>query len=977
MNESPGTKSISRKPINLFLDDETDDDFNLFNDKSKKKNLDTPSNDNKSSSSNNAAVQSHSKAINLFADTDDVDDFDAFLRKNTVTPRTETKSKNLFDDDDDFDSASISFPQTSQAPKPSRSTILSTETKKDPFLQNLFDDEPPEDDFEIFKKSVATTKVVSNTEKPQAIAKDLRSDQPKPIEKISKKMNLFDDESDDNDSFENLMKSSAKPKRSENESDKLIVEEPNKIVAPSDATNFISATKSSSDAKVDEVLEKTTSPTTKPKTNFNSVRLFDDIPPEDDDEFFSSISSERKTISKPSASSVQKQTNEFYNDFSETITVSQQQQQQQTEQKENSLSTALFNDTSPVDEEIKSSEKGKKIEEEPEKKRVTENKSEFSKKLNVFNKSGSQTETTENITKPPLRKPKKLNIGNFDINVAALLPGAKRINPEEKAKASNRSIEEVIESPKSDESDSSRSSSIEINSTATVTSSDNVDSSGRLVNLTRNRAKGLNRRPSTRQGRQQQYKQSLRDAQSEDDNRNSADVVDNEFNSNTEEAKQNDLNKANNNSFATNSTPARTPKIDSHTALVKEIQTTLNNNGETESTEKLTASTKTILFDDNNLKSDKAFHKENKTESMEDPIENETNKVTTNKTSLSLFDVNENEDIFSTPSAPIPKPSTTLSTKSTPVFIDDMPPELDTIDDNTQSGENNKSLLSKNAMSLFGDDEDDDFENDLFDSPYPKISQNFTPNDEPPTLSIPANTTIGLFDDNLNEDDEQDWDSDIVSKSDEPITSSASASAFINKSPPALTKETSATKNVTVATVAEVAEVAAKSVEPPQKASLFSDSDSDNEGIFGKSRQASIKYNEKPKETSKLKPSQPATSLFGESDDDDDNLFGKPQIQSEPKQMPSASKKIIANTPSIFGDDESSGDDLFGSGKSTSKASADAKIDANKAISSEIPKSAAVLNEKSTKLFESEDDDDDDLFSTKPKSIFHFSNFNY
>lgn len=913
LNESPESKSAARKPINLFLDDENDDDFNIFSEteKAAKKNEGNDMHfENQKNSSQSTSAPGQSKVINLFAENDEIDDFDSFLRKNTVTPR-ETKVKNLFEDDDDDDEM---FLQPASSSKPNRSTILSNAPKKDVFYQNLFDDEPPEDDFEIFKKPAASKKDDSKVESPivastsvqnpvkepvKELAKEPMKENQSPLastklaEKVSTKINLFDD-ADDDDSFESLMKSSAKPKKVDNQSSISVHENSVALVEPSERLSI-----AKEPSKVDENLKNNTvtvvdtetppaqSTPAKPKTDYSSIRLFDDTPPDDDDDFFSSISSERKESSKPTSSSVQKITSEFYNDFSETVTAPPPTEEAV------SVSAVLFSDEPPPDEEIKPVEKIK-ASIVPEKKAA--GRSEFSKKLDMFSKSEGQISPTEAPPKAAARQPKKLNIGNFDINVAALLPGAKRAKSEEKSDVPNESV------PNASEDDSSPIK--ETNSITKTVSSDNVDSSGRLTNLNRNRAKGLNRRPSTRQGRQQQYRKSLIQ---ESEDVESIDAIDNQVNSNITITQQANISEANNNSVTSSSMPKSLP-IESHegnqsnipTDVVEEIQ---SNNNIVQSTEK--SSTTLALFNEDGDFTTNLVHDVGKKTATEQSVnEDETNKNNSAKTTLSLFDENENEneDIFTikTPEKPAVI-SPPMQTKLTPAFIDEMPPELD-VDDSPPNSANNKSTLSKNALSLFDDEDvdDDEFGNGgIFGS------------DQPPPLPKQSIAASSLFGD--DPDDEEDtWNAQFASKPklDQPPVSVASG--FIDKSPPML-----------------------KPQKEPVSTSLFSDgSDSDDTGLFGKSNAAATK-----------------------------------EEKAAPKPTQTSTKKAAAPTTSLFGDDESSDDDLFGS-----KVSKAAPVSHTKTETKKVPPSqknsatSSVLNTGSSKLFES-DDDDDDLFGSGSKSM--------
>lgn len=510
------------------------------------------------------------KSVNLFLDDDDDDeDFDMFAPKKTESapaigkaPQIEPKARkpiNLFEDEDEIDEALFASsailenkPESSIANTATKKSILSPMPTKNSLLKNLFDDEPPEDDFDFLTKPAAVVvgrqkEVVTATSvsvKPNETEKEAEKEEKDsistvplskfvkekvPAEQLLSKINLFDDDDedsferligskvetvnrnestlaklsvvvqpeavdDDDDGFEKLIGSKAVDKeKSMSAFDDQIFVQPKAIdslekpprlskqIFDDDSDNddpFIDAPAlNASEASVQDSnddLFETIAPkkAEKPTFNYASPHLFDDLPPEDDDDFV--------TTPAPSAT---KQPGEFYNDFSETVTVS-------TAEASISQYSYLFNDEPPPDDDLFQAAK-------PNISAMKHSDSEFSRKLHLFaNPEKAVDEPAEAAI--VTNKPRKLNIGNFDINVAALLPGAKRTVSNIKSDAVSPS--DRIE----DETESVTSSTI-----AKSVDIENVDGAGRLKNLNRNRAKVQMRRASTRRGRLQQYQRAL------------------------------------------------------------------------------------------------------------------------------------------------------------------------------------------------------------------------------------------------------------------------------------------------------------------------------------------------------------------------------------------------------------------------------------------------------------------------------------
>lgn len=186
-----------------------------------------------------------------------------------------------------------------------------------------------------------------------------------------------------------------------------------------------------------------------------NVSLFNDLPPDDD--IFG-------TNKSPTIST----TNVYYDDFADTIV----KDDIFTEKPPIDIHTEPANDIDQLDRAVA-----------------------FIDKLSKFSQ---QSESWKKIEEVPvsntLPKPKKLN-EKFNINVAALLPGAKR--PSFKAPSTDAE-NEVMTSPTA------------ANSTA--------DTSSRLVGLNKSRAKiQVQRRPSTRKARQNEYRKSIIDIDTDDE----------------------------------------------------------------------------------------------------------------------------------------------------------------------------------------------------------------------------------------------------------------------------------------------------------------------------------------------------------------------------------------------------------------------------------------------------------------------------
>lgn len=759
------TPLARKKPINLFLDDDNDsNEFNIFDENK-------PSSD-KLSRYTIQGHQSRSEGIrkapaNLFADDDDDDDLDAIMPSTSkITSsikqqKADNKITNLFENDDDDDIDSDLFTKAPIAA--SRSTILSNAPQKSAaFLCNLFNDEPPDDDFDVFKTSSKPTANLDVEKSKIKVAQPLDTDEvaastkpseAKPIEKTI----LFDDEplEDDFDVF----KSTTNP-ATDGKAEKLITTGVQAIVKKTGASAnlfdeppeekidmFTSTTKPNNTAAAmvpsedfsvsgvktkismfgdsisdDDIFDNTIKKRseqisvskqpekvpkganktkslwdsddeikpepksnvfkTKPKNPYDAIRLFDDTPPDDDEDLFST------KVTKPKATKLESRPQgEFYNDFSETIVP----KRSETVEKFDKAPTEI---ESPTDAQIVSTETPD--DQTPQQKhQVDDSKpSEISQKINLFDKSATSDEdkVDSQRSKP---QPKKLNIAKIDINVAALLPGAKRAKPPEHIKS-------AISSEPEDENESLPISAEISGTSSQFVGQDNVDNAGRLSNLNRNRAQGnLKRRPSTRHGRQQQYQKLL-------DDLGNIDSVDNQLETNIPQTEA--LEKQPESEISAEIVHSKPlEEIFAENLVISKI---IDENKDEEN--KIIASETSSLEHVETLGIDETVQQA----SPNTIDESKDQKLGAIKLFLdsSIFDDDDtmdNEDSNTFVNKPI-ETKTALATKVTPAFIDDLPPELDPVDSSTFNVASipNSSSLSKTALDLFGDDDDDDFDND-------------------------------------------------------------------------------------------------------------------------------------------------------------------------------------------------------------------------------------------------------------------------
>lgn len=727
LDDVPSTKT-AHKPANLFLDDENDaDDIDIFADKTTK-----TVEKGSTNASDKESMQKKSTSINLFADDDDDDNFDSFLsNKPKATTTIETvkspsKITNLFDDDDFEDELFLqpSEPTTAKS-KPPTTIFSNAPPKKDIFSSNLFNDEPPDDDFDITTSvekaaktpnpTIETPKSVTSPEKPKISTTMVETK--KSTDLFSNKLNLFDDD-DEDDAFEKLIASNKNKKPIEKKE----------------------ALFESDEEKIDPIVEtETKTPEIKSKNKpnpFNPVNLFSDTPPSDDDEqLFANVSSPKNEINKKATESL-KQKTEFYNDFSDTVTAPKSEASLDSTQ---TKSVSLEKQVSP--EPAKRSSIESKTTDSSETDGPTSGKrSDFLKKLDAFSNPSSSVDNTETAPNAEKRQPKKLNIGNIDINVAALLPGAKLAKSIDKSDSLSK--ETVDDAPDKISDDLPPAIAISKN-----LSQDNVDDSGRLTNLNRNRAKNISRRPSTRAGRKQQYQKSLENEEYANESFDQIDKPDlvptnrtNKKISITEDTivskmvKEDkievDLSLKNDTTVEQKSPQIEPkPKFEQKTSISgpKLAIDELKSPKDEPKSPKKTAIFDDELFDidsppeDTNFTPKKTVNTEDReiesmktSEKIEEQIDVQDNK-TKNLFSF-LDDQDDDDDDFLKVQTQVTAEKivkSEVSVKATPAYIDELPPDLDElppVDEKSFSGKNTgaSSFLSENALSLFGDDDDDD-----------------------------------------------------------------------------------------------------------------------------------------------------------------------------------------------------------------------------------------------------------------------------
>lgn len=716
---------------NLFDDEPPEDDSDVFRTTSKPaakakvedvRENQNPLNVDEDINSERVGSTKPKGRINLFDDQPPDDDFDVFkssskpavdvIAKNfraqdpevTSEPKVGTniiKSINLFDDEPpvDFDV----FKSTANTEKPKSKVIVKSSA-------------PPEDDYGIFKSTSTMATTETKVTEPKLIAAvDNRVATKKAATKVISKINLFDDDYDDDDIFKGMTKLSSQPKPISNE----IKEEPKSA----------SKTKGLWDSDEEVPIEVKPSKSnvaifTKPNNPYDVNRLFDDTPPDDDEDLFASKPTKPKAVTI-----ISKARGEFYNDFLETIVVKPDEASTKIEDLtiENEIRQEALAEEAPSKQVLPEQSISKKASTEKESRMehlAQENKpSAIAKKIDLLTKSAKSDESKSEIESAARPQPKKLSVGKIEINVAALLPGAKRTKTAEQHTEPGISSESEIDS-------NPPHKPVEISdvktSTTTTASQDNVDDTGRLTNLNRDRAKVVvNRRPSTRRGRQQQYQKTLDESESVDsvDNQSEISIPAYEvFEPKYEEEK--DLVSKQSNKLE--QTKSLEEILDDKLMVTKRSAEKIANELPPEVVQE-NVDTEPELVDveidteplDDYVGATASYTLLDATVNTNESAETHESNVASQETSKSFLDTsifdddlgNNDSDIF----VKIPaKTKMAVPIKVTPAFIADLPPDLDPADESTFSVKNNQnaSLLSKNAVDLFDDDDDDDFDNE-------------------------------------------------------------------------------------------------------------------------------------------------------------------------------------------------------------------------------------------------------------------------
>lgn len=589
--------------------------------------------------------------------------------------------------------------------------------------------------------------------------------------------------------------------------------------------------------------------------------------------------------------------------------------------------------------------------------RSTEKRNEPSSNNNRFSLFLSQSNFAENTKSSSIetdtekkQKPKKLNHG-LNINVKALLPGAKLPSSKLTAIAKTSSSTSEIADKKTFVDESSATSKIE--------KLHDDDQTERLVGLTKSRPKlSGQRKASTRRGRQEQYRKSIL-------------VQDNEFvnNSETKEQKIIPLNKDIKKETKIEANVDKITKIDNNND--KE-----DNNDDDDWLKVATNKIATELFDGNN------FHEtppplDDWLDNKEKTIDNVSIKLPSTKSSsifanVSHISLNNRDDdenlLFDIPpplnnitddddekqfDSPFDDNNSSFIEDDWQTFASTFPqkssisetPALSSEIDQVDRIINHPTLIDNNAK-LF---DDDDYANDF----------------KKPSITIPSFSTVeSLINQTVSMDINaklfEDDNDDYFKKSQQPAALSECSDTVIDS-------------------------LIKKSTSVGQTSQLFDDDDN-----FNKS---SISVLSRPSTTidsiiKKVEPVGKIEKLFSDDDDNEDDLFGGKSSniisavkdydhrkiivneQTETKSKNITSQQLTKKKSFSFLDsDTDDGDDLFGGNKNS----------IIKPISNRIKdKIKATGSSKSSgRLFDDDSDDDDDidgdaLFSSKRKYTVKF-----
>lgn len=485
-----------RKPVNLFLDSDEDDDVvptakkpsSIFNNN----NVNRPTIPFVIPQMDNATKEDKSK--NAFHGDVDNNNTSVAARSKTKPTLKSNDFGGLFDDDeppDDFFDIIVRDKSPKVDKKEPEKPKLQTKTV------NLFDSDGDEDD--DFSRIIGTTK--KNDSKVQAatlsakekiVVKDESAKSIPAIEKIEKSnvihspysspfkpyhnpgppksyVSFLDDESpsfdDDKKPNESILSQQPVP---ESLFDDL---PPDDIIVPPVALPVMKNRKSTAKIIYDDINETLQENSAPPPTT-SSKSLFDENPPDD-------------IIVPPVALPRTSQSKVHHDGIGDAL---------------KSKSTISDENSIPISKNEAKTDNDRSQDE-------TDQSLSFKKNLSIFsNPDVNKLPAVEKESKP---KPNKLKT-NFNINVAALLPGAKLPSQKQLLTAKQDRIDDA-------EPEKNQNESFENTAPSVQTSSANLDDkSGRLTCLSKSRAKiQVQRKPSTRIGRQSLYNKSL-EADNED-----------------------------------------------------------------------------------------------------------------------------------------------------------------------------------------------------------------------------------------------------------------------------------------------------------------------------------------------------------------------------------------------------------------------------------------------------------------------------
>lgn len=926
LTEPPVPKPVQSKQ-SIFVQQKSEQKFlNLFDDEPPV--LDEP-------------IRNERKPVNLFLDSDEDDDPISSVKKpSSIFSDNATHRPTLLFGNPKMDNEAKE--EKSKSGIDNVTAMPRSETKptsKSNDFGGLFDDdEPPDDFFDIIVRDQGT-----------------KIDNKKPEKSQSKTVNLFESDDDDDDDFSKIIGATKKNDSNAPTKERITTV---KQMGRSDSSN------SSYNSPFKSV--ENTGP---PKSY---VSFLDDEPPAFDDDVPSrkSLFDDIEPVTQPIESKVKSPAKIIYDDIAATL----------QEQSVPTLSTSNKNlvNESPRDEVVakppsvtlprksppkvvhdsfddssKSTVSVVQASPTPSGKLddghshdETDQSISFKKNLSKFaNPEVAKLPVADKDNKP---KPNKLKT-NFNINVAALLPGAKLPSQKQSTAVQNRVDDSEPEPEPKITKNISEDAPISTGNVKTISSSDVENSSGRLVGLSKNRAKiQVKRKPSTRAGRQTLYKKTLAD--------------DNETENLSTETTDSVNSEVHTQERAVEDTPSEN---------VMQIDDEDNND----------------LLSETTIQHQPPTLESNKTDSNvvgndeEEEEEDWLKTIDENPSSTGKTDLYEDDWLSETVVKAEPKTSHIMNydwlTVSNLPPEDINPPSNYPMDDDPEQDDWLTSYTSKekSSSSAVADlpEDDDDW---LMTSDTRNQSH----------VAVPTASTESVEEDWLRSSvlesevkmktDDDDW----FTKSLDPPKAPTSETVVADQSREEADSNTSNAKtNKTI------------------ESKLF-DSDDDNKvsdavthseskvdftgNIFGSKTETKtylhstlfdddvdevpdVSKQSPPKkdpgeDKSKMEPKKSLNSKLFDDDEDDDDLFASisSQKSTEKKQKTEAVKttksvSIKAAAKSLFSDDDSDPDDLFGTKSKKGK------------VKVESGKKPTVAKPKKTGLFDDDDDDEDDIFASK------------